>query len=279
MLFATSNSLEEHIITLLGEGPLKNTELIERVNLLRPHTTKQAVYTTLRNLKAEEIIVAHGMGVSLNVRWLGSMENYLVTAKQKYHAGSTDKGSFAALKNGERIEYFFNDLIETDAFWWQALYQLTINSSTGEPVYLYNPHQWFLLARRKSELESMASIVNHGKQYFVTSCGKTALDKKVAVDFDGEQSQYYMSEKHLFNKINYYFNVVDDFIIEVWINSELAQNIENLYTSTDLVTDETIDKLKSIVSVKGKGKMVISKNISKTERLKKKLSKHFYIKK
>ena len=90
MLFAKPTSLEELIITVLGEGPLKNTVIIAKVNELRPYTTKQAVYTALRNLKAEEIIVAHGMGVSLNVRWLGNMEKYLSTAKLKYHAGSTD---------------------------------------------------------------------------------------------------------------------------------------------------------------------------------------------
>lgn len=279
MLFVRPTSLEEHIITALGEGPLKTTELISRINVLRSNTTKQAVYTAIRNLKREEVIVAHGMGVSLNVRWLGNMEKYLTIAKQKYHTGSTDKGNFTALKNGERIEYFFNDMIETDAFWWQALYQLTINSSSGDPVYLYNPHQWFLLARRESELESMASIVDHGKQYLVTSCGKTVLDKKVVSDFDGEKSQYHMSEKHLFNKINYYFNIVDDFIIEVWLNENLASNIEKFYLETEEFTDETIKNLKEIVSVKGRGRMVISKNIPKTTRLKKMLSKHFYIKK
>lgn len=278
MLFTTPLSIDEHIIAQLGTGSIKTTELISSIEKARPQTTKQAVYAALRNLKKEEVIISHGMKSSLNIRWLSNIEKYLTLAQQKYHAGSTDKGSFSNLKNGERIEYFFNNLTETDAFWWQALYQLVTASSTFEPVYLYNPHQWFLLARRESELDSITSITTKNKQYLLTAAGNTALDKLVASDFDGTQAQYYMSGKHLFKKINYYFNVVDDFLIEVWINPELAQKVENFYTQTQKTTDRSIDELKEIVSIKGKGRLVISRDINKTIKLKKMLSKHFYVK-
>ncbi len=279
MIFSSPTTIEEHILSVLSLGTIKTTDLIERVNSLRPNTTKQAVYAALRNLRKEEVVIAHGMKTSLNVRWLNSVEKYLKTALQQYNISQTGQGNFYTLKNKERIEYYFNDLLETDAFWWQALYQFINSSTSGEPVYIYNPHEWFLIARRESELEVIDTIIKKNKQLLLTVGNNSALDKYIAQDFNGESSQYYMSPQPLFKKNNYYLNVVDDFLIEVWINQDLANAVENIYQRYSGNIDSVTREFKDILTRKSKGRLVISRNIKKAERIKKKLRKHFYIKK
>ncbi len=278
MLFTSPDSVEEYIITILGSGSIKTTELIDKINTIRPGTTKQAVYFALRDLRKAEVVVSHGMKSTLNIRWLNNLEGYLNIAKEKYYTGQTETGSFQNIKDGERIEYYFHNLLETDAFWWQALYQFIIFSQTNEPAYLYNPHEWFLIARRESDLEVIETVVKKGKQLLLTTGGTTVLDKYIANDFDGNNSQYYMSTQPLFKKNNYYLNIVDDFLIEVWIDKNLADKVEVIYNTTTQYSEEVQKQLESLIHQKSKGRLVISKSYKKTQRIKKMLSKHFYIK-
>ena len=146
----------------------------------------------------------------------------------------------------------------------------------NEPVYLYNPHEWFLLARRESELECI-KLITQKRQFLLTVGGKTPLDHSVSGDFDGNKSQYYMADSPLFPKNNYYLNTVGDFIIEVRIDPSLAEQIKQLYAQTEKDITASKEQLKIIVHGKGRSKMTISRDRNKAEKFKKVLRKYFYI--
>lgn len=277
MQFPRENSLESHIFNLLQHGPQEPTKLLEQIRSIRPSTTKQGLYAVLRNLKKQEILVVHNKQAEFNIRWLNHMQDFFSIAQSFYTKGSSGVGNFLNLKEGEKITYSFSTPVQTDAFWWHALYILSESSKTNEPVYLYNPHEWFLIARRQSELESI-KLISSKKQFLLTAGGKTSLDKYVAGDFDGEKSQYFMADKFLFPKNSYYLNIVDDFLIEVWIDKNTALKIEKLYLAATGFNKEVEQQLKEIVSLKGKTKLTISRSSKKAAKLKKLFKKHFYIK-
>lgn len=257
-------------------GPCSSVDLIERVRKVRPGTTKQGVYAVLRDLAREEVIVRQNKKVSFNIRWLRAMEEFFLTTERQYFDGKFGRENFLNLKEGERITYSFADPVQTDAFWGHALYMLVeVSPVTGKPVYLYNPHEWFLIARRASEREFMAAI---GKKrgFFLTTGGNTPLDRSVAKDFDNQQSQYFMRDKPLFKKQNYYVNIIDDVLIEVWIDRKVAEKIEALYQITSIVNDNAKEELTHIVQSKGRSKLTISKNAKKSARLVKMLKNPFY---
>ncbi|TSC64902.1 MAG: Uncharacterized protein G01um101491_111 [Parcubacteria group bacterium Gr01-1014_91] len=277
MLFGKEKSLENLICTLLQQGAIATTSLIEQIQEQRLGTTKQGVYAALRQLRHEEIVVLHNKKASFNVRWLKQAEQFFATAEQHYVQSDFGRDNFLNLKDGEKISYFFSTPTETDNFWGHALVILGESSiPSGEPAYLYNQHEWFLIARRESERECF-DIITKKRRLLVTAGAKTLLDRTVATEFDGDRGQYHMLDTPLFAKNNYYFNIVGDFIIEVWIDPVVATHIESLYQETEKLGDETREKLTKIVTGKGRSRLTISRSAKKAERLKKLLRKNFYI--
>lgn len=277
MLLTKENSIEDSICTLLQLGPMGTTALIEHIQQQRPKTTKQGVYAALRQLRRDEIVVMHVKKASLNVRWLKQMDQFFSIAEQHYAEGDFGRDNFLNLKDGEKIAYFFSSPTETDQFWGHALVILAESSTSGDaPVYLYNPHEWFLIARHASE-RAFIDIISKKRRFLLTAGAKTPLDRAVAGEFDGDRSQYHMLDHPLFSKSNYYFNIVGDFLIEVWIDTSIAASIETIYQGEEKNPDAVRDALIKIVGGKGRSKLVISRNAKKAERLKRLLKKNFYI--
>ena len=107
-------------------------------------------------------------------------------------------------------------------------------------------------------------VIGGWAAYLWTSLHKSK-DIDIAVkDFDGLASQYFMSEKPLFKKKNYYINVIGDFIIEVWISNTAADEIEDIYKSSAELTDEVKNRFLKIAEKKGRTKIVISRNLRKS---------------
>lgn len=275
-MFTSPKTIEDYILHYLKTGSLLNIEIIQKLQIDRPGTTKQGVYIALRDLKRQEVILTQGKKSALNIRWLKSLEDYFSIARRSYVQDGTD-GHPLYLKEGEKIQYLFYNSEEADSFWWHILYLLAESSQTGQPVYLYNPHDWFLIARRQSELESLRSIVKMDKQYLMTVGGNTVLDKYIAKDFDSTNSQYYMADKPMFKKNNYYLNIVDDFLIEVHINPSIANEVEKFYASVNKINEVVLKDLHNIVRAHGKIRLVVSRNYAKAKELKNLLQKHFYL--
>ncbi|MDP1690060.1 MAG: hypothetical protein Q8L52_02560 [bacterium] len=277
MLFTNEKSIETLICTQLQRGSVDTTTLIAQIREQRPKTTKQGVYAALRQLRRDEIVVMHAKKASLNVRWLKQMDQFFLIAEQYYVEGDFGRDNFLNLKDGERISYFFSTPTETDQFWGHALLILAESAaSNDEPVYLYNPHEWFLLARSESEREYI-SIITRRRRFLLTAGAKTPLDRAVANEFDGDMSQYHMLDAPLFTKNNYYLNIIGDFFIEVWLDPHIAAHIEEVYREAEKVDEDIKIKLAEIVACKGRSKLTISRNIKRAAKLKKMLGKNFYI--
>lgn len=277
MLFGKEKSLENLICARLQEGAIDTASLIREIREQRSGTTKQGVYAALRQLRREEIVVLHNKKASFNLRWLKQAEQFFATAEQHYIESDFGRDNFLNLKDGERISYFYSSPTETDKFWGHALVTLGESSvASDEPAYLYNPHEWFLVARRESERECF-DIITKKRRLLLTASEKTPLDRAVAGEFDGDRGQYHMLDTPLFAKNNYYFNIVGDFIIEVWIDPAIATQIESLYRKTEGLDDDAAKELTKIVTDKGRSRLTISCNAKKAERLKKMLRKNFYI--
>jgi hypothetical protein len=275
MRASQGKTIEDIIIGLLQRGPINTLELIKLVREKRPKTTKQGIYLALRNLAKEEIAVLHNKQASLNIRWIKRMRHFFAITEQSYIEDDSGKGNFISLKVGEKVEYSFADSATTDLFWWDALYILSELYTGDEPIYIYNPHEWFLIARKESEVEAIKEITKKHR-LLLTAGNRTPLDKSVSKYFDGNKGQYYMSEKSLFVKSNYYFNIVGDFIIEVWLDKQIAAKIDEVYSSK-LREDDAKTELIKIINGKGRSKLRISRNAKKAEKLKLLTRKYFYI--
>ena len=268
--------IDEHIISILRKGPLTCLEIVSKINERRPQTTKQAVYSALRMLKSREQIIILKGTASLSIAWLNKMTSYLELATQSYFQGD-HQGSLLDLKDKEKIKYYFNSIHKADLFWTQAYYLLLEALPDEEPVFLYNPHEWFLVSRPENETTIVSETIRKNHLFLLTVGGNTFLDHHVKKFFNGEQSQYNVLSKPLFPKNNYYLNVFGDFIIEAWIDDHISNKIEVLYNNTSKWSADIQKESEKILALNGKMRIVISRNRKKAEKIKRSLRKYFAI--
>ena len=271
-------SIEEHIISLLQKESHSGPELLAAIQKHRPGTTKQALYSSLRKLRSTEIVITHKMRMSLSSIWVTKMAEFFTLAKHFYTKTTTTDEGFLNLEDGDRVTYSFKNPNVTDIFWGHAFDILAEVTPKHEPVYLYNPHDWFMLARPETEKLLFKKFAQAGKQLLVLAGDTKPLDKYIIKEFDGTIAQYHPTNELLFDKRNYYLNIFDDFIIEAYLDEPTAQKIDDFYNTTTEWNPNTEAVLKKIIADEGKNKLVISRNRNKAEKLKKVFKKYFYIK-
>lgn len=276
MLLNSPKNLEEYILSYLQKGSYRVSDLIEDIKKYRSKTTKQGVYASLRSLRKSEAVVLHGGFVSLNTVWLDKMSDYFSTALLAYTKQGAKTDVVLNLQDGDSVQYFFQDPVVTDAFWSHVFFLLIKITPTTEPVFLYNPHEWFLLARAENEKGLMNQVTDQSRLYLMTVGSKYPLDRYVSKYFDVTKAQYFMSGKKLFLKENYYLNIVGDYLIEVWFDPVITKKIEEFFKRVKKFTVDKQKELQSIITLRGRSKLKVSRNNKKTVRLKKMLSGAFY---
>src|SRR3989344_5919499 len=274
---SADNSVEEIVLEILQKGTLLGVEIVQQVSLLRPGTTKQAVYRVFRKLKKEEKIVIHGKSVSLNIQCLKTMSEFFSLAEFHY-SGSTGTDSFLNIKGRDKIIYSFKNLNLLDAFSIHALHMMGMVTEKHTPIFAYNPHEWFFWERREAEQMFVEAMHKDDRQLFLVSSHSDPLDLELRKHYQGDSLQYHIVKKSLFPKENYYFVVIGDYLMEVYFDEKIIQELDEFYRKTLVWNEDAKESLQKIIFKSSKNKLVISRNHRKTERYKKMLSPYFFIK-
>lgn len=261
------NNLEDIILEELKTGAKKMSRLVGVIEKKRPGTTKQGVYASLRTLRAEEKVVVHSGFASLSNVWLERMIDYFTIAQQNYITVKSRDNSFLSLADGERVQYFFRDPVQTDAYWSHVYTILNNTVPADKPIYLYNPHEWFMLVRRNNERETIEAITARGREYYMTIGNNTPLDKYIGKEFSDLRVGYRLVSAPLFNKQNYYVNIIGDYLIEVYLDKQSEEKIHEFFLTTPEWTKSAQAKLETIISAHGRTKLIVSKNAKKAARL------------
>lgn len=269
--------IEDLIVERLAKGPLRATKLVLEIQRLRHHTTKQAVYAALRQQKAREEVVVYKGTAALNITWLNRLTRFATNAKLHYTSGEATGDDITNLSPGDRITYHFQNPLKADVFWTHAFYLLAEQAPHSEPVYLYNPHEWFLLARHENETEVIRTVTNQGRQFLLLAGHSTPLDKYVRQYFDGERGQYHTLPRPHFKKNNYYLNVFGNVLLEVWLDKKMSNAIDDFYQRSAAWNGEAGEHLTAILKQNRRLRITISHNKTKAEAYKKFCRKFFYI--
>lgn len=271
-----SFSISDSIIRLLQNNPLTAGELLAHIKKSRPSTTKQAVYLAIRNLKNEEKITVHGKLVSLSRVWLMKQSDFFAVATQSYAISETSGSGYLNLEEGDRVSYAFKNPAVADVFWAHAFDILADANPRSEPICMWNPHEWFFLARHDSERAIFDRIIASGKQIWLTCGNNDPLDKYISKEFDGTHAQYYLSDRKLFPKPNYYLNVFGNYILEVWLDEKTTKKIDTFYKTHTKWNEEARKVIQEISIEHGKTKLTITRNARRAKKLKTMLAKPFY---
>jgi hypothetical protein len=266
--------LEDYIIKFLTGGEQTTASLLSNIRSKRKNTTKQGFYAALRKLKSDEIILVYKSIASLNTVWIKKMRDLFEVIGKTY---TVDQKSFdvLGLENKESISYTFSNTKSLDIFWGHAQNIIVHNTSKDQPIYAYDPHYWFYIARKETETELLKEIAQKGRQFLMTVGGSTKLDKIIQKDFVGDLLQY--SHKKIFEDDNYYVTVIGDYITEVFLDEKMGKKIDEIYRNKKISEQDSILTLKGFLDEKVRNKIKISKNKTRADKLKTKMGKDFYI--
>ncbi len=274
MYFLKPEKLDESIIHILLKGETSTPLLLQSVREMGKQTTKQGFYAALRKLKKEDIVITYKKKASLNTTWLKDMQEKFTITQASYTSGNT-ASDFLSLEDKESVTYNFSTIKNMDTFWGHTWNILTSTIPNTEPLYIYDPHYWFYIARQQLERKFQKEITENKRQYLMTVAGKTALDKIIKKDFNNSYLQYNLGE--IFTNKNYYVTIIGDYIAEAYLDPKVSEKIRAIFEQNTAITPQVVSQLQEILEMKVKSKIKISRNKARSDKLKRKLSKNFYI--
>lgn len=267
------NNIEDAVINLLINGGETTSSLLKHIQA-QQKITKQGFYSSLRKLRAKEIVVIYKGNVSLNTTWINRMRDFVETISRSYTT-EPHSSEFLNLSDRESISYSFKSIKNLDSFWGHVQNILVHNTSKNEPIYCYDPHYWLYLVRRETEKDLLKEIVAIKKQFLMSVGARNKLDRLIKPDFNSNYLQY--NYKRLFEKENYYITVIGDYITEVYLDEKVATSIDLIYKNENLSQKEAIEMLATFLHLKARNRIKISKNVNRSTKLKKILGKDFFV--
>lgn len=273
MIKSKKQSIEDIIVETLAENPYtEGPVLVELIKKKRPKTSKQAVYIALKTLSTDEIVAKIGSKYFLSRLWLNKISKLFEFQKEN----EIIKDVVFKLKDKESISYRFPSLLTCDTYWAHSVNLLIDWLPPNKPVFIWNPHNIFVIGREEVEEDIFRAFEKDRKYGFYVTRGKTLLDKEFKKTWTSKNVSIHTDDNISFED-NYYLNIFDNFIIEVFISKELAQEIDTFYAKDKELSSADILFFKNLLSEKYPVRMKISRNKTKADRLRKKLAKHFFI--
>lgn len=259
MLYSKHASAEDRIVELAVDGRVTVRSLHE--TLAKKHDlTLRAVYKAVNKLVDAGVLLKVGKQVMADQEWA------------RRAAGTLGAVSGPALSGGERVAYTFTSVEHLDSFWKTVVLPLG-----AREIFFYNPHNfWAYLPERKGSEDAYYQHFAARKQYgFFTVGGETAADKEFKRSYQSEHLQIDLREVSGFRRTDH-ITIVDSLVITVRLAKSLSDRIDRLYSSGTSIED-MLPQISAVCRKPGKIRFLIENNQAKAARLRKSLSRNFYI--
>jgi hypothetical protein len=272
MLFSKKQTIEDYVVEALADNTrLTGPELLKIIHERRGKTSKQAMYTVLQTLLVDEVIAKIGTQYYLSKLWIDKVDQHFKINNEKLQ-----QESIFNLQDKESITYRFPSLLSCDTYWAHIFNLLIVWIPRDRPFFFWLPHEWFIIGRSKEDIEMFKLIQRERKLVFYSVSGKTELDKKFKKQLTSNSAKINIGNTLPF-KQNYYLNVFDDFILEIYLDKKLTEKIENFYKKHNDITLANMTEFENLIKEKYPVRMKISRDKKKAAKLRKQLSKDFYI--
>jgi hypothetical protein len=273
MLLSKKQTTEDWVVEFLAKNPYSTgPEIVYAINLARGHTVKQTVYNALSNLLEDEIVTKVKNTYIISKVWLNRVDKLLGIHSESELA----RESIFDLTEGESISYQFPSLISCDTYWEHLFNILIEHTAETTPIAVWNPHEWFGIAREPIERDIYESFTRHNRYAFFTTRGTSTIDhefkKAWRTDHVGINCDNTINLKDTM-----YINVFDDFIIDVIFSQSLTEKIEGWYQMNTVITQQNREELIAIIHEKHPLRMKITRSQKKSAVLRKKLLRDFFV--
>lgn len=263
-----NGNLEERVLVLLiAKSPLPVADLIKAINSGRARYTKQGIYRVLRKLKREEKIVIHRSIIAVDDLWIARLRDVL----EKGSGGNSLVGSLSGLGRHERVALKLKGLTHLDQVWSNIFINLESRIRTSTPVFLYNPHDWFLLLREETEKIHTRLLSKRRRHIFLAVRGRTFLDQQMKTL--RRTKDFHCSTGCTANAPEY-VAVLDEYVLMVKVKDRDRKRIDSIFNDA-LNIDDAKSGLYGLDD-KAESTLVIQKNKRLAQIWRKRISREFY---
>jgi hypothetical protein len=266
MLLGSNQTIEERIISILAKESLSPQKLWLRVREQAGEVTIQAVYKALRMLMAEGAVVRDMKKVALSEEWRGRLTELFSERRATFE-----------LAEGESVTYRFKDLASHDFFWKHTVSSF-LKQEEAVPVFHYVPHEMWVHFpdREESQIKYLRSFEEKKRLGYLALGGETFMDKEYKRTY---QSEFLSIDTYGPDKIferNRHYSIIGDIIVTTSVSEELAGMVDLIYEESSPESD-FLKSIHEVFKTSGAGKIKIERNKAKAKKLRKRISKNFFI--
>ncbi len=273
MILTKNKSIEDWLVEFLAKNPyIAGPNLVDLVQSKRPGTTKQAVYAALRLLAQSEAIAKAGGKYYVSRVWIQRVYELFDVQKKRELIGE----AIFALKEGKSFSYRYPNLAICDTYWAHLFKVLTDWVPSECPIFAWHPHPIFSIWRRDIEVSIFAEFERENKHCYFISGGNTVLDQRWKKTWGNKRVALNTDIKRTFAS-NYFLNVVQDFVIEVFVDQRLANLIEGFFQKYQKLDEKNIAEFESYFDRPYPVRIKISRKKKKAALLRKRMARDFYI--
>lgn len=271
MLFV-ENTIEEKIISMLSKGSYNSPDLISKISF-DMGVTPQGVYKSLSYLIDKEIINKNKKSLSLNNIWIEKLRSFSEKVSENYSLKDFD--DYLLLDDKEKITYNFKNAVKLDNQWLHFVLIIS-KRLKNKPVFIWNPHHWFILGRSESEKTFFSWFNKEKRDVFVTIGDNTELDKFTMREIKTDNVHVNLDSNFSFSNSEY-ITVIGDYILTTKYSEDFNKKIDEFFDIRKEVNLESKSELFNIIKKPQKTKIILERNKKKAIKYSKIMSKDFYL--
>jgi len=263
------------LLTLAKEYPLKIGEICQRLkNEFRVELSFQAIRKSLNAMVERKILSLKDKSYSIDKNYSLELKRLSDQIMKNYFVGTTESKSLPAIKKEDITTYEFEDLIHTDQFMNEIIFDIMYDlKENDDHTFLFNgPHAWFIFAHPGMEQEFLEEVNTHNLKLYYLITKDTKLDRW--------GKKFY--EKHVEYKIiptkrpmNTFLNVFAGNIIQYDYPEEISTRLEKFYEETTTLESLDLSKIADILKFKTKIKVTVMKNSTVADKLREEILSKF----
>jgi hypothetical protein len=233
--------------------------------------SKASLYRIISQMIEKHVLVKHKDKISLNYSWIPHLLELCKIIKLNYF--SNQNIDIINMKDKEKQIFWADSQANLDPIWNNYVIQIS-KISTSKQWYSYKAHPWQELATKDTELQVFQSIAKFGSKVSIFYGNNTFLDNYGKSLLTIKNTNTFINTSHTFLESNYALDVCDDYIIECFLDDELAKHFELFFQSVKEKKDFEESIFKEVYKSKRKCKLVFEKNHKKAKKLSKKIQNY-----
>lgn len=269
MALPNRDSLKSQIITLFRKYPRIDAQDIHAA--IGGRCTLQAIYKELRHLLAEGIVQKIGTEWTLNISWILQLQALSTRLASTYFRS---EAVVPAIPRNGLKRWSFRNLLDMDDYWAYLLLYI-LRTSRSRTMLSWNPFLWFNVFHTENEDRFFNSVKLIGAKAF-TVIGSNCFLNQWATQFLRKNSVTYSFVPSPFrDRLDLYFNVIDDYIISVKLSRNTDRKLQQLFIATKSFESLDLVQFSNLLMKQGRGTITLEHNPAKAARLRKQFSDYF----